>query len=303
VTLAAGLGDTFARTVTDGPLLVAALVAALVGLISFLSPCVLPLVPGYLSYVTGLAAADAADAGAPVSPGIPAGPVGLIDSARPADPAGPGDAVPPGSPGGTAVVVRERRRVSRTVLGATLFVLGFTAVFVSFGTFFGTLGARLAQHQEVVERGLGALVVVLGLGFLGVLPGLQREVRFHRLPATGLLGAPVLGVVFGLGWTPCIGPTLGAVQTLAYSTASAGRGALLSAAYCFGLGVPFLLVASGFRRLAGVLGAVRRHAVWVTYAGGGLLVVLGVLLLTGAWAHLMNELRAWAGNTGLGTTL
>jgi cytochrome c-type biogenesis protein len=279
VTLAAGLGDSFARTVTDGPLLVAALVAALVGLISFLSPCVLPLVPGYLSYVTGLAAADAAD-----PPGRAA--ASLLEPT-----------------GGTAVATQTRRRVSRTVLGATLFVLGFTAVFVSVGAFFGTLGARLLQHQEVLERVLGAVVILLGLAFLGVLPGLQREVRLHRLPATGLAGAPLLGVVFGLGWTPCVGPTLGAVQTLAYSTASAGRGALLSAAYCLGLGVPFLLVASGFRRLAGVLGAVRRHAVWVTYAGGGLLVVLGALLLTGAWAHLMNELRAWVGNTGLGASL
>jgi cytochrome c-type biogenesis protein len=273
VTLAAGLGDTFARTVTDGPLLVAALVAALVGLISFLSPCVLPLVPGYLSYVTGLAAADA------------------------------GTAEPPGGPGGTAVVVRERRRVSRTVLGATLFVLGFTAVFVSFGTFFGTLGARLAEYQDLIQRVLGGVVVLLGLAFLGLLPGAAREVRFHRLPAAGLVGAPLLGVVFGLGWTPCIGPTLGAVQTLAYSSASAGRGALLSAAYCLGLGVPFLLAASGFRWLAGVLGAVRRRAVWVTYAGGGLLVVLGLLLLTGAWGHLMNDLRSALGTSGLGTSL
>jgi cytochrome c-type biogenesis protein len=193
--------------------------------------------------------------------------------------------------------------MSRTFVGAALFVLGFTAVFVSLGTFFGTLGARLLQHQELIERVLGGVVVLLGLAFLGLLPGLQREVRFHRLPATGLLGAPLLGVVFGLGWTPCIGPTLGAVQTLAYSSASAGRGALLSAAYCLGLGLPFLLAASGFRWLLGVFGAVRRHAVWVTYAGGGLLVVLGLLLLTGAWGHLMNELRSWVGTSGLGTSL
>jgi cytochrome c-type biogenesis protein len=319
VTFAAGLGDTFARTVTDGPLLVAALVAALVGLISFLSPCVLPLVPGYLSYVTGLAAADAADPPGTPPPGT-APPGTAPPGTAPPGTAPPGTAPPGTAPPGTAlaagtalatdtvasgvaVAVRARPRVSRTLLGATLFVLGFTAVFVSFGTFFGTLGARLVQHQDAVERVLGAVVVVLGLAFLGVLPGLQREVRVHRLPATGLVGAPLLGVVFGLGWTPCIGPTLGAVQTLAYSTASAGRGALLSAAYCLGLGVPFLLAASGFRWLVGVLGAVRRHAVWVTYVGGGLLVVLGLLLLTGAWAHLMNELRSWAGNTGLGTSL
>jgi cytochrome c-type biogenesis protein len=278
VTLATGVGDTFARTVADGPLLVAALVAALVGLVSFLSPCVLPLVPGYLSYVTGLAGADEVDHG------------GVAGSAAPA-----------------AVAVRlrtlQRSPRGRTLAGAALFVLGFTAVFVSFGTFFGGLGAGLARHQEVVQRVLGAVVVVLGLAFLGLVPGLQREVRLHRTPAAGLAGAPLLGVVFGLGWTPCVGPTLGAVQTLAYSSASAGRGALLSAAYCVGLGVPFLLVAAGFRWLVGTLGAVRRHAGWVTYAGGGLLVVLGVLLLTGQWDHLMTALRSWAGNRGLGTSL
>jgi cytochrome c-type biogenesis protein len=261
MTLAAGVGATFARTVTDGPLVVAALVAALVGLVSFLSPCVLPLVPGYLSYVTGLAGTEA---------------------------------------GGGALAVRTR---GRTVAGAALFVLGFTAVFVSFGVFFGGLGAAVARHQDLIERVLGGVVVLLGLGFLGVIPGLQREYRMHRLPAAGLAGAPLLGVAFGLGWTPCVGPTLGAVQTLAYSTASAGRGALLSTAYCLGLGVPFLLVGAGVRWLVGALDAVRRHAGWVTIAGGGLLVVLGVLLLTGQWDHLMNDLRGWAGNTGLGTSL
>jgi cytochrome c-type biogenesis protein len=274
--LASGVGDTFARTVTDGPLLVAALVAALVGLVSFLSPCVLPLVPGYLSYVTGLAGADATDPGA----------------------GEPGEAG-----GGTALATRARAARGRTLAGAALFVLGFTAVFVSFGAFFGGLGAGLARHQEIVQRVLGGVVVVLGLGFLGLVPGLQREMRIHRLPAAGLVGAPLLGVVFGLGWTPCIGPTLGAVQTLAYSSASAGRGALLSAAYCLGLGVPFLLGAAGFRWLVGALGAVRRHAAWVSYTGGALLVLLGVLLVTGQWDHLMNELRSWAGNTGLGTSL
>jgi len=282
VTLAAGVGETFARTVADGPLLVAALVAALVGLVSFLSPCVLPLVPGYLSYVTGLAGADEVDHG--------------------------GGA---GSAAAAAVAVRsrtrsrtlQRSRRGRTLAGAALFVLGFTAVFVSFGIFFGGLGAGLARHQEVVQRALGAVVVVLGLAFLGLVPGLQREVRLHRMPAAGLAGAPLLGVVFGLGWTPCVGPTLGAVQTLAYSSASAGRGALLPAAYCLGLGVPFLLAAAGFRWLVGTLGVVRRHAAWVSYAGGGLLVVLGVLLLTGQWDHLMTALRSWAGNRGLGTSL
>jgi cytochrome c-type biogenesis protein len=286
--LAAGMGETFARTVADGPLLVAALVAALVGLVSFLSPCVLPLVPGYLSYVTGLAGADE------------------VDRRRGAE-SGQSEAGEPGpGAGGAAVAIRSRvqsRRRGRTMLGAALFVLGFSAVFVSFGAFFGGLGAGLARHQEVVQRVLGVVVVLLGLGFLGLVPGLRREMRIHRLPAAGLAGAPLLGVVFGLGWTPCVGPTLGTVQTLAYSSASAGRGALLSAVYCLGLGLPFLLFAAGFRWLLGALGAVRRHAAVVTYAGGVLMVLLGLLLLTGQWEHLMNEMRSWAGNTGLGTAL
>jgi cytochrome c-type biogenesis protein len=285
VIVAAGVGETFARTVTDGPLLVAALVAALVGLVSFLSPCVLPLVPGYLSYVTGLAGADGLDPGT-ASDGGP-------------DAAGPSTRTAARTTART--VSRPGRR--RTVAGAALFVVGFTAVFVSFGTLFGGLGAGLARHQEVVQRVLGGVVVLLGLGFLGLVPGLQREARIRRMPAAGLAGAPLLGVVFGLGWTPCVGPTLGAVQTLAYSSASAGRGALLSTAYCLGLGVPFLLAAAGFRWLVGALAAVRRHAAWVGYAGGALLVLLGVLLLTGQWGHLMNDLRSWTGNTGLGTSL
>ena len=270
-----GVGETFARTVTDGPLLVAGAVAALVGLVSFLSPCVLPLVPGYLSYVAGLSGADAAP--------------------EPAD-----------GGGGAVVATRVRIRRGRVVAGAALFVLGFTAVFVAYGVLFGRLGALLYSHQRLLERVLGAVVVLLGLAFLGVLrgvPGLQRDVRIHRLPAAGLAGAPVLGVVFGLGWTPCLGPTMGAVQSLALSSAGAGRGAALSAAYCLGLGVPFLLVALGARWAVGGIAVVRRHAAVVTWVGGALLVLIGLLLLTGVWGALMTDLRSWAGATGIGTSL
>ncbi|HEX6755587.1 MAG TPA: cytochrome c biogenesis protein CcdA [Mycobacteriales bacterium] len=274
-----GLGETFARTVTDGPLLVAGAVAALVGLVSFLSPCVLPLVPGYLSYVAGLSGADAAPEPADAAP-------------RPTD--------------GGGVATRVRTGRGRVVAGAALFVLGFTAVFVAYGVLFGQLGVLLYAHQRLLERVLGVVVVLLGLAFLGVLrgvPGLQRDVRIHRLPAAGLAGAPVLGVVFGLGWTPCLGPTLGAVQSLALSSAGAGRGAALSAAYCLGLGVPFLLVALGARWAVGGIAAVRRHAAVVTWVGGALLVLIGLLLLTGVWGALMTDLRSWAGATGIGTSL
>jgi cytochrome c-type biogenesis protein len=273
-----GIADTFARTVTDGPLIAAAGVAAVAGVVSFLSPCVLPLVPGYLSYVGGLSGTEATTA-----------------SDRTA-----GDGT---DDGGVAVRTRPVRLRSRTVLGAVLFVLGFTAVFVSYGVLFGRLGALLFDHQRGLERILGVVVILLGLAFLGVLPGTSRELRIHRFPAAGLAGAPLLGVVFGLGWTPCIGPTLGAVQSLALSTAGAGRGATLSAAYCLGLGVPFVLVALGARWLVGALGVVRRHANVVTYVGGGLLVVLGLLLVTGLWGEMTIQLTSRVGQTGLGTSL
>lgn len=270
-----GIGDSFARVVTDGPLLLAALVAAVAGLVSFLSPCVLPLVPGYLSYVTGLSGTEAADT-----------------------------AEEPGPDGSGGVAVRTRRRLrNRTVAGAALFVLGFTAVFVAYGLLFGRLGALLLEHQQTLERVLGVVVILLGLAFLGVFPGAMREFRIHRYPAAGLAGAPLLGVVFGLGWTPCIGPTLGAVQSLALSSAGAGRGATLSAAYCLGLGVPFLLVALGARWAVGAVGVVRRHAALVTYVGGGLLVLLGLLLVTGLWSELTIQLTSRVGQSGIGTSV
>ncbi|MBI1759010.1 MAG: cytochrome c biogenesis protein CcdA [Actinobacteria bacterium] len=275
MSLAAGVGEGFAGTVTGGPLLLAAGVAALVGLVSFLSPCVLPLVPGYLSYVTGLAGAEA-------SAGSGAG--------------GTGDSGDSGGSGGGTVTARRARL--RTLAGAALFVLGFTAVFVSYGVLFGGLGRLLTDYQHTLQWVLGGVTILLGLAFLGVIPGLQREARVHRLPAAGLAGAPLLGVVFGLGWTPCIGPTLGAVQTLAVSSASAGRGALLSVAYCVGLGVPFVLTAFGFRWVVGAVGVFRRHAQWVMRFGGGLLVLVGVLLLTGVWDSWMIWLRAWLGARG-----
>ena len=267
-----GVGDSFARVVTGGPFVVAAVVAAVAGLVSFLSPCVLPLVPGYLSYVGGLSGTEA--------------------TASTTDVAATG--------GGVATRARVR---SRTVLGAMLFVLGFTVVFVAYGVLFGRLGGLLIEHQRLLERILGVLVILLGLAFLGWLPGVSRELRIHRFPSAGLAGAPLLGIVFGLGWTPCIGPTLGAVQSLALSTAGAGRGAALSAAYCIGLGVPFVLVAIGARWLVRTLGVVRRHANVVTYVGGGLLVVLGLLLVTGLWGQMTIELTSRVGQTGLGTSL
>ena len=264
------MGETFRSLVTDGPLLVAAGVAALVGLISFASPCVLPLVPGYLAYVSG-----------------------LVGTAAPAAAeAGSGTTV-------TAVRTQVSPR-TRMVLGAVLFVLGFTAVFVAFGAAFGGLGRLLHEHADALNRVFGVLTILVGLGFLGWLPLLQRTKRLSARPAAGLAGAPLLGIVFGLGWTPCLGPTLSAVYSLAFSQGTAGRGALLGIAYCLGLGIPFVLVALGARWALGATSFLRRHARTVTRVGGAVLVVVGLLLLTGAWTEIMQWLRSWLATTGFG---
>lgn len=264
----ASVGDTFAGVATSGSLLLAVPVALAAGMLSFLSPCMLPLVPGYLSYVTGLSGADVqAWHGSPAQ-------------------SGPGTA--------TATALRPAARVrGRMLAGATLFVLGFSAVFVSAGALSGGLGALLLSHAPAIQRVLGVLVVLLGLGFLGMIPFLQREARSHRLPRGGLAGAPVLGGLFGLGWTPCIGPTLAAVLTLAATGASAGRGALLAGVYSIGLGLPFLATALGLRRVLSSLAFARRHVRTVTRIGGALLVVTGLLLVTGLWNALTVELRTW----------
>jgi cytochrome c-type biogenesis protein len=275
------MGETFSGLVTDGPLLVAAAVAALVGLVSFASPCVLPLVPGYLSYVTGLVGSGARTPAAAPAPGAQ------------------------GS-GATATAVRaptdERSPRGRMVLGAVLFVLGFTAVFVTISTAFGGLGRLLLQYNDEITRVLGVVTVLVGLAFLGRLPLLQRTKRVTFRPATGLAGAPLLGVVFGLGWTPCLGPTLAAVQNLAFQQATAGRGALLGLAYCLGLGVPFVLVALGARWAMGATSFLRRHAQAVTRFGGVVLVVVGLLLVTGAWTEMMRWLQGWLAANGFAET-
>ncbi len=269
------MGEAFAGLVTDGPLLVAAAVAALVGLVSFASPCVLPLVPGYLSYVTGLVGS------------------GTRTTAPAPAPAGSGSTA-------VAEAVDTRPPRGRMVLGALLFVLGFTAVFVTVGTAIGGLGRLLLVHNDVITRVLGVVVIVVGLAFLGRIPLLQRTTRLPLRPAAGLAGAPLLGIVFGLGWTPCLGPTLAAVYSLAATEATAGRGAVLSVAYCLGLGVPFVLVAIGARWAVGATTFLRRHARAVTRIGGAILVLVGLLLVTGAWTEMMQWLRSWLAATGFG---
>ncbi|MGI8532199.1 MAG: cytochrome c biogenesis CcdA family protein [Geodermatophilaceae bacterium] len=301
--LATGVGETFSRAVLDGPLLVAMAVSALVGLIGFLSPCVLPLVPGYLSFVAGLAGAESTPGAAGAAPGGTApGGAGFTGGAVTADGTVPGAGAVRTRPRNRVRTEQEIRARRRVVTGAMLFVLGFTAVFVSFGALFGGLGRLLLEHQTLLNRIFGVVTILLGFAFLGKIPGLQREFRLHRLPAAGLAGAPLLGVAFGLGWTPCLGPTLGAVQTLAFSEGSAARGAVLGLAYCVGLGVPFILTALGARGALGASAFARRHAGTVMQVGGVLLIVLGLLLVSGLWESLMIDLRSWLGSTGLGTS-
>jgi cytochrome c-type biogenesis protein len=267
-----GVADAFVEAVLEGPLLLAMPVAAIAGLVSFLSPCVLPLVPGYLSYVTGLSGEELADEGRPSNA-----------------------ATAPAGDGGVAVLAPAPTGVrrSRVLAGSLLFVLGFSVVFVSAGALLGELGSFFLEYRGTIERVLGVFTVLLGLVFMGLLPGLQREVRFHRLPPVGLAGAPLLGVLFGVGWTPCLGPTLAAVQTLAYTQASAGRGALLTAAYCLGLGIPFVLTGLAYRRAMGAFAVVRRHYALVMRFGGALLVVVGLMLVSGLWETLMVDVRGW----------
>lgn len=245
-----------ADTVTSGSLLLAIPLALLAGFVSFASPCVLPLVPGYVGVVTGVTGAELEEQ------------------------------VPP--------------RQSRILAGVGLFVLGFSAVFISYGALLGFAGEVLLQYQEPIQRILGMVIITLGIGFMGAFPWLQREVRWHVSPNLGIWTAPVLGVLFGLGWTPCIGPTLAAVQALVFSEGSALRGALLSLAYCLGLGVPFLIIALAFRRMAGTVKWLRRHSLWVLRFGGATLILIGLLLVTGLWNEISVWLRVWAGNFQVG---
>jgi cytochrome c-type biogenesis protein len=242
------MGETFAETVLSGSLLIAIPVAAVAGLVSFLSPCVLPLVPGYLSYVTGL----------------------------------------------SGIELTEGRR-SRVLLGALLFVFGFSVVFVSYGALFGGLGSVLRNYAEPITRVMGVVLILLGVVFAGWLPGAAREWRWHVSPAVGVGGAPLVGALFGIGWTACTGPTLAAVQALAFDEGSAARGALLSLSYCLGLGLPFIVAAVAYRRALGTFGWVRRHQAWVLRLGGAMLIGLGLLLVTGVWTQIVTSLQGWIG--------
>ena len=266
------LGADPGELVVYGPLLVAVPVAMAAGLVSFLSPCVLPLLPGYLAYVSGTAGADSQVGGERASG-------------------------PSGAAGATVVTTTRRlgfRLPERTVTGTLLFVLGFAAVFTSYGAAFGAAGALLITYQDMLIRALGVFTILLGLvftGTLGRIPLFSRTVRVNFRPRAGVASAPLLGVLFGVGWTPCIGPTLAAVLTLSVSSGAPERGALLSFAYSLGLGIPFLLAALGVQRAFGVFSFARQHAQQVMQAGGILLIVVGLLQVTGVWSAMIASLQ------------
>lgn len=240
--------------IVAGPLVLALPLALLAGIVSFASPCVLPLVPGYLAYVGGFA------------------------------------------DGRSMAATGDRRGRLRLTAGVGLFVLGFAVVFVIFGVAFGVAGFWLIQWRDLLTRIAGVVVIVLGLVFLGRLRVFQRTLRLRWSPAAGIAGAPVLGAVFALGWTPCIGPTLAAILGLSLDGGSPWRGAALGLAYALGLGIPFVLVAFGFGWAARAVSFLRRHIRTVNIAGGVLLIAIGVLMVSGAWTTWMLQLGSMIGS-------
>ena len=247
------LASSVQSSVQNGSALIAVPIAFAAGLLSFFSPCVLPLVPGYVAFLGGATGVE-------------------------------------------AVVPARRNRPGRAVVGAVVFVLGFSLVYVSLGSVFGGLGHSLRDHQRVLQLAFGSFTILLGLLFAGWLPAsslLNRDVRLHWLPSATVGGAGILGVLFGIGWSPCTGPTLAAILGLADATpgASAWRGTLLLAVYCLGLGLPFLAAAVAADQMVSVSRFARRHTVLLLRVGGCLLVVIGVLEVTGTWTTLVQWLQ------------
>jgi cytochrome c-type biogenesis protein len=240
---------TWAESAVGGSMALALPVALLAGLVSFFSPCVVPLLPGYLAYTTGLGAAE---------------------------------------------VVEGSQHRGRMLAGTSLFVLGFAVVFVITGVVAGSAGQLLAEYRDVITRVLGVLIIVLGLIFAGVLPIGQRDLRIHRIPAVGIAAAPLVGVVFALGWTPCLSPTLGVVVNLGFNEGTAVRGGQLGFAYALGLGIPFVIAGLAYAKMARTIAFLRERQQLIMRIGGVFMIIVGVLLVTGAWNTLTAIMRQWA---------
>ena len=236
------MNEFFVNNLFDGFILLALPLAILAGLLSFISPCILPLVPGYLSYAAGFSQSK-----------------------------------------------------GRVLLGSSLFVAGFSLLFISYGALFGGFGARIAVHEEIITRILGIFTIGLGLIFAGAFP-MMPTLRPRISTTGGLVGAPILGFLFGVGWTPCIGPALATVQTLAFSESSAFRGAILSLGYCLGLGLPFIATGLFFDRSARLRHFLTRNGRKISLIGGAFLILIGILQVSGAWNYLMNDLRSVISN-------
>ena len=232
------MSNFFVEQILSGFMIAAFPLAILAGIISFLSPCVLPLVPGYLAFAAGFS--------------------------------------------------RARGKV---FLGSLLFVLGFSALYISYGALFGQLGSEVAANEEIITRALGAFTILMGVIFLGAFP-MMPTVKPKISTSGGLIGAPILGFLFGVGWTPCIGPALATVQTLAFQESSAVRGAILSFGYCLGLGLPFIATGIYFDKSEPLRKFLVKRGKFISQVGGVFLILIGVLQVTGAWGDLMISLRS-----------
>ncbi len=271
VTVLAGVGESFQQTASSGPLLLALGACVLAGLVSFASPCVVPLVPGYLSYLAGLVGAEA--------------PPVTVESAK-------REAARGGSTALSEKTAKNRARL-RVAGAAGLFVAGFTVVFVlATATVFGAIQV-LNVNRELLQRVGGVVTIVMGLAFIGLIPALQKDTRMEPRRLSGIVGAPLLGAVFALGWTPCLGPTLSGVMAVSAGTdgTTAARGVALIVAYCLGLGLPFVILAFGSATALRGVGWLRRNSRTIQVIGGLLLVAVGIALVTGAWDQFVSWVR------------